>query len=52
MSECLLNALVAYAESDITVCPSREVQNAMRNILLHQVSGLVSKDEGLQAART
>lgn len=33
ISECLLKALVAYADRDITVCPSSEVQNAMRNIL-------------------
>lgn len=34
ISECWLNALVAYADSDMIVWPSRDVQKAIRKILL------------------
>lgn len=33
INECLLNALVAYADNDMTVWPSNDVQKAMRNML-------------------
>ena len=33
INECSLNALVAYAESDMIVWPSKDVQNAIRKML-------------------
>lgn len=33
INECLLKELVAYADKDKTVWPSREVENAIKNIL-------------------
>lgn len=38
IKECLLKALVAYAPSDATVWPSKDVQNDMRKILFEYVS--------------
>lgn len=38
MRECVLNALVAYTDNEITVWPSREVTKAIKKILCYTIS--------------